>query len=150
MTEFDVLGDYLVVGNNNGTLSVWDLNTAQMMVNILSQSLVSFLSSNLCFQCCPNLKFISLSGFSIPPYTIFVTFLVFILVLKILIFQLSKQLFGIVTGVRCLEEEKAIVTTHAGFVNNLGSLLVLTNAKLSIRGKSFAMRYQYLIIRQGF
>ena len=85
-----------------------------------------------------------------PVNTIFVTNLVFILVLKILIFQLSKQLFGIVTGVRCLEEEKAIVTTHAGFVNNLGSLLVLTNAKLSIRGKSFAMRYQYLIIRQGF
>jgi len=64
VTEFDVLGDYLVVGNNNGTLSVWDLDTAQMMV--------------------------------------------------------SKQLFGIVTGVRCLQEEEAIVTTHAGKAFDMG------------------------------
>ena len=33
VTEFDVLGDqHLVIGNNNGTLSVWDLDTAQMTV----------------------------------------------------------------------------------------------------------------------
>ena len=36
VTEFDVLGDqHLVIGNNNGTLSVWDLDTAQMTVYIL-------------------------------------------------------------------------------------------------------------------
>jgi len=64
VTEFDVLGDHLVVGNNNGTLSVWDLNTAQMTV--------------------------------------------------------SKQLFGIVTGVKCLEEEQSIVTTHAGKAFDMG------------------------------
>ena len=35
VTEFDVLGDqHLVIGNNNGTLSVWDLDTAQMTVYI--------------------------------------------------------------------------------------------------------------------
>ena len=28
--------------------------------------------------------------------------------------QVSKQLFGIVTGVKCLEQEQNIVTTHAG------------------------------------
>ena len=33
--------------------------------------------------------------------------------------QVSKQLFGIVTGVRCLEQEQAIVTTHAGDISNL-------------------------------
>jgi len=68
VTEFDVLGDHLVVGNNNGTLSVWDLNTAQMTV--------------------------------------------------------SKQLFGIVTGVRCLEQEQAIVTTHAGKAFDMGVVSV--------------------------
>ena len=47
------------------------------------------------------------------------------LILKHLIFQVSKQLFGIVTGVRCLEQEQAIVTTHAGEVSNLGEPLNL-------------------------
>ena len=41
------------------------------------------------------------------------------LILKVLFHQVSKQLFGIVTGVRCLEQEQAIVTTHAGDISNL-------------------------------
>ena len=51
---------------------------------------------------------------------------------------MSKQLFGIVTGVRCLEQEQAIVTTHAGDISNPGGhlkLLVTNNAKLSIHIK---------------
>jgi len=68
VTEFDVLGDHLVVGNNNGTLAVWDLDSKQMTV--------------------------------------------------------SKQLFGIVTGVKCLEQEQNIVTTHAGKAFDMGVVSV--------------------------
>ena len=42
------------------------------------------------------------------------------LILKVHLYQVSKQLFGIVTGVRCLEQEQAIVTTHAGHTTHLG------------------------------
>ena len=121
MTEFDVLGDHLVVGNNNGTLSVWDINTAQMTVLILS--------------------------YLIPPYSLLSLFSVLSSMSSALSFksqvlfsQVSKQLFGIVTGVRCLEQEQAIVTTHAGEVSNLGGPLnIVTNG----------MKYQH-DIRQGF
>ena len=50
MTEFDVLGDHLVVGNNNGTLAVWDLDSKQMTVNTSPfSSRKQYFCTHLCF-----------------------------------------------------------------------------------------------------
>ena len=68
VTEFDTMHSWLVVGNNNGTLSVWDIHTGELLV--------------------------------------------------------TKQLFGIVSGVRCLPAEDTIVTTHAGKAFDMGVVSV--------------------------
>ena len=68
ITEFDVLGEYLIGGNNNGILSVWDLDTSELLN--------------------------------------------------------SKQLFGIITGVKCLEQEGLIVTSHAGKGYDIGCVSI--------------------------
>jgi len=76
ITEFDILKNYLIAGNNNGMLSIWDLETS-LLLN-------------------------------------------------------SKQLFGIITGVKCLsrkssqssEEDDLIVTSHAGKGFDIGCISV--------------------------
>ena len=53
------------------------------------------------------------------------------------------------TGVRCLEEEQAIVTTHAGYISNPGGHLVTNSAKLSIYGRAFGYGVKYECIISG-
>ena len=45
--------------------------------------------------------------------------------------QVSKQLFGIVTGVKCLDQEQCIVTTHAGctMIQRAMSFYCITSGK---------------------
>jgi len=68
ITQFDILKQYLIAGNNNGILSIWDLNSTEILN--------------------------------------------------------SKQLFGIITGVKCREEEDMIVTSHAGKAFDIGCISV--------------------------
>ena len=68
ITQFDILKNYLIAGNNNGMLSVWDLQTTELLN--------------------------------------------------------TKQLFGIITGLRCREEEDIIVTSHAGKSFDIGCISV--------------------------
>ena len=68
ITQFDILKNYLIAGNNNGMLSVWDLETTELLN--------------------------------------------------------TKQLFGIITGLRCREEEDIIVTSHAGKSFDIGCISV--------------------------
>ena len=68
ITQFDLLNNCLIAGNNNGILSVWDFETAELLT--------------------------------------------------------SKQLFGIITGLRCLPAEDSIVTTHAGKAFDMGVVSV--------------------------
>ena len=68
VTQFDLLNDCLVAGNNNGILSIWDFHTGELLS--------------------------------------------------------SKQLFGIITGLRCLPAEDSIVTTHAGKAFDMGVVSV--------------------------
>jgi len=68
ITQFDILKNFLVAGNNNGILSIWDLDTTELLN--------------------------------------------------------SKQLFGIITGVRCRNEEGIIVTSHAGKAFDIGCISV--------------------------
>lgn len=68
ITQFDILNNVLISGNNNGILSIWDLEST----NLLN----------------------------------------------------SKQLFGIITGVRCREEEDIIVTSHAGKAFDIGCISI--------------------------
>jgi len=68
ITQFDLLKNFLIAGNNNGILSIWDKNSSQLLN--------------------------------------------------------SKQLFGIITGVQCMEEEDKIVTSHAGKSFDIGCISV--------------------------
>eukprot|EP00092_Neocalanus_flemingeri_P012524 GFUD01013499.1.p1 GENE.GFUD01013499.1~~GFUD01013499.1.p1 ORF type:complete len:520 (+),score=121.66 GFUD01013499.1:82-1641(+) len=68
ITQFDIIKNFLVAGNNNGILSIWDLDTAELLN--------------------------------------------------------SKQLFGIITGVKCRTEEDMIVTSHAGKAFDIGCISV--------------------------
>jgi len=68
ITQFDILKNCLISGNNNGILSIWDLESAQLLN--------------------------------------------------------SKQLFGIITGVRCKEDEEIIVTSHAGKAFDIGCISI--------------------------
>jgi len=68
ITQFDILKTYLVSGNNNGILSIWDLDSTELLN--------------------------------------------------------SKQLFGIITGVKCNEDEDTIVTSHAGKAFDIGCISV--------------------------
>jgi len=68
ITQFDILKDYLVSGNNNGILSIWNLESTELLN--------------------------------------------------------SKQLFGIITGVKCREDEDIIVTSHAGKAFDIGCISV--------------------------
>ena len=68
ITQFDILKSYLIAGNNNGMLSIWDLETTELLNN--------------------------------------------------------KQLFGIITGVRCRQEEDLIITSHAGKSYDIGCISV--------------------------
>lgn len=58
VTEFDLLNNCIIGGNNNGILSIWDFTTGELLV--------------------------------------------------------SKQLFGIITGLKCFPAENTVITTHAG------------------------------------
>ena len=68
ITQFDILKSYLIAGNNNGMLSIWDLETTELLNN--------------------------------------------------------KQLFGIITGVRCRQDEDLIITSHAGKSYDIGCISV--------------------------
>lgn len=68
ITQFDILKNYLIAGNNNGMLSIWDLDTTELLNN--------------------------------------------------------KQLFGIITGVKCRDLEDIIVTSHAGKSFDIGCISV--------------------------
>ena len=68
ITQFDILKNYLIAGNNNGMLSIWDLDTTELLNN--------------------------------------------------------KQLFGIITGVKCRDQEDIIVTSHAGKSFDIGCISV--------------------------
>jgi len=68
ITQFDILKSYLISGNNNGILSIWDLESTELLN--------------------------------------------------------SKQLFGIITGVKCKEDEDIIATSHAGKAFDIGCISV--------------------------
>ena len=78
ITQFDILKSYLIAGNNNGMLSIWDLETTVLLNN--------------------------------------------------------KQLFGIITGVRCRQEEDLIITSHAGKSYDIGCISVRKVKDLSCSG----------------
>jgi len=68
ITQFDILNNCLIAGNNNGILSVWDFDSTELLI--------------------------------------------------------SKQLFGIITGLSCIPSEDSIVTIHAGKAFDMGVVTV--------------------------
>jgi len=68
ITQFDTLNKYLISGNNNGMLTIWDLESTELLSN--------------------------------------------------------KQLFGIITGVKCKEEGDLIVTSHASKAYDIGCISI--------------------------
>jgi len=101
VTQFDILKGFLVAGNNNGILSIWDLESSELLN--------------------------------------------------------SKQLFGIITGVQCNEEEEIIVTSHAGKAFDIGCISIrkmISPSELSVVWSAyqdvmpvfnFDMNHKYII-----
>jgi len=106
ITQFDILKDYLVSGNNNGILSIWNLESTELLN--------------------------------------------------------SKQLFGIITGVKCREDEDIIVTSHAGKAFDIGCISVrklVSPTELSVLWSAyqdvmpvfnFDMNHKYILALEWF
>ena len=106
ITQFDILKDYLVSGNNNGILSIRNLESTELLI--------------------------------------------------------SKRLFGIITGVKCREEEDIIVTSHAGKAFDVGCISVrklVSPTELSLLWSAyqdvmpvfnFDMNHKYILALEWF